>query len=81
MPNCGHYYLLYKDKLIGEDELYDFVDINTVQVAGEDKLPTYNEIIDRRKNHAIHFKHCPLCGVKLNWNKFKSMAHNTYNYK
>lgn len=80
MANCGHRYLLYKDKLIGEDELYDFVDVNVIQPVGVE-LPTYHEIIDRRKNHATHFKFCPLCGDKLDWSRFKRMANAEYKYK
>lgn len=81
MSVCGHYYLIYKGELVGEDELYDFVDINTVQSLDGERLPTYNEIMDRRKKHAIHFKYCPLCGDKLHWGRFKGMADVTYKYK
>ena len=73
--DCLHVYMLYNGKLITEAHLYDLA-----HSTGINNIEPLYQIVDRRKNLAKHFKYCPLCGIKLNWEKFRKMAYDLWNY-
>lgn len=74
MNNCNdHAYMLYAGKNISEADLYH-LELETGMTRGGKVIPPIWEIVDRRKNHAIHYKYCPHCGEKLNWRRFREMA-------
>lgn len=68
--DCWHYYMVYDGKLIGEADLHDLA-MNT----GIGNVEPLYKVVDRRRSLAYHFKHCPECGIKLNWKKFQKMAY------